>query len=67
VERKIQTFYGKIIAIFNNGGREDSIRTGVWAEGVRPTTFFSNLTSIKAKDKCPYQLFLAEKLRLQQD
>jgi hypothetical protein len=40
----------------NNGGLEDSVRTGVWNECAGTTTFFSNITSIKTESKCPYQL-----------
>jgi hypothetical protein len=56
VECKFQIFYGRIRAILNNGGLEDRIRSGVWAECARTTAFLSNHTSIKAKDKCPYPI-----------
>jgi hypothetical protein len=61
VELKFQTFYG---ATLNNGGLEDSVRTGVWAECVRTTTILSNITSIKAKDKCPYHNIFGIKPKL---
>jgi hypothetical protein len=32
LERKIQSFYGRIRVTLNNGGLEDSVRTGIWAE-----------------------------------
>jgi hypothetical protein len=48
----------------NNGGLEDSVRTGVWAECARITTFLSNITLIKAKGRCPYQLMFGSKLKL---
>jgi hypothetical protein len=43
-------------------GLEDSVRTGVWAECARTTTFLSNITAFKAMDKCAYQLFRKPKL-----
>jgi hypothetical protein len=64
VERKFQTFYGRIRATLNNGELEDSIRTGVWVECARVTTFLSNITSIKAKHKCPYELMFGIKTKL---
>jgi hypothetical protein len=47
----------------NNGGLEDSVRTGVLDEIARTITFLSNITSIKskAKDKRPYQLMFGSK------
>jgi hypothetical protein len=56
VERKFQTFYGRIRAKLNNGELEDSVRTGLWAEFARTTNFLSNFISINAKDKFPYEL-----------
>jgi hypothetical protein len=35
LELKLQTFYWRISVTFNNGGLEDSVRTGVWAECTR--------------------------------
>jgi hypothetical protein len=55
MEQKFPTFYERIRLTLNNGGTGDSIRTGVWAECERTTTFFFNITPIKAKDKIPYQ------------
>jgi hypothetical protein len=54
VESNFLIFYGMIRATLNIGGHEDSVNTGVWAECARTTTFLSNITSIKAKDKFPY-------------
>jgi hypothetical protein len=64
VEQKFQTLYGRMRATLNNGGLEDSVRTGVWAECARITTFLSSITLIKAKGKCPYQLMFGSKLKL---
>jgi hypothetical protein len=64
VKRKIQIFYGRIRPTLNNGGLDDSIRTGVWADCARTTTFLSNIISIKAKDKCAYQLIFSRKSKL---
>jgi hypothetical protein len=66
VERKFQIFYGRIRARFDNGGIEDSVRTGVWAEFARITTFLSNIILIKAKDKCPYEIMFSSKSKLPQ-
>jgi hypothetical protein len=48
----------------SNGGLEDRVRTGVCAECVRTIAFLSNITSIKVKDKCPYQLIFGNKDKL---
>jgi hypothetical protein len=48
----------------NNEGLEDSVRTGVWAKCARTTTFLSNIISIKANYKCPYQLMFGSKPKL---
>jgi hypothetical protein len=48
----------------NIGGLEDSVRTGLWPECARVTTFLSNITLIKAKDKYPYQLMFGSKPKL---
>jgi hypothetical protein len=61
VERKFQTFYERISANLNNGGLEDSVRTGIWAEFARATTLLSNISSIKTKDKCSYQIMFWKK------
>jgi hypothetical protein len=64
VKRKIQIFYGRSGPTLNNGGLDDSIRTGVWADCARTTTFLSNIISTKAKDKCLYQLIFSRKPKL---
>jgi hypothetical protein len=64
VERKFQTFYGRVIATLNYGGIKDRVRTGVWSECVRTKTFLSNITSIKAKDKCTNQIIFGSKPKL---
>jgi hypothetical protein len=64
LQQKFQTFYGRIRATLDNGGIEDRIRTGLWAEYARTSVFLSNITSIKAKDKCPYKLMFGRKPKL---
>ena len=64
VERKYQTFFGRIRATLNNAGVEDGIRSGVWAECARTVTFLSNITSVKSQEKCPYQLLFESKPKL---
>jgi hypothetical protein len=64
VERKFQTFYGKIRASLNCAGLKDELRSGVWAECARTITFLHNITSIKAKEVCPYELLISGKPNL---
>jgi hypothetical protein len=69
VERKFQTFYGRIRASLNCVGLKGELRSGVWAECARTITFLHNITSIKTKEVYPYVLLfggkpkLAEKLK----
>jgi hypothetical protein len=44
VERKFQTFFGRIRAMLNNAGVKDQLRSGVWAECAMTVTFLSNVT-----------------------
>jgi hypothetical protein len=53
VEQKLQTFYGRIRAMLNNAGLENSERSGIWAECARTTTFLSKIIAIEIKKKCP--------------
>jgi hypothetical protein len=64
VERKFQTFYGRIRAILNHAGFENGKRSGIWAECARTVTFLSNITANKTKKKCPYQLLFGSKPKL---
>jgi Reverse transcriptase (RNA-dependent DNA polymerase) len=70
VEKKFQTFYGRIRAMLNCAGLKDTLRSSVWAECARTVTFLSNITSAKNKEVCPHQLMfgsipkLSESLRL---
>jgi hypothetical protein len=43
---------------------KDSVRTGVWAECARTSSFLSNVMLIKAKDECPHQLMFGSKPKL---
>jgi hypothetical protein len=64
VKRKFQTFFGKIREMLNNLGLEDHLRSGVWSECAMTVTFLSNITSIKDKMICPYQLLYGNKPKL---
>jgi hypothetical protein len=64
VERKFQTFYGRIRAMLNHAGFENGKRSGIWDECARTITFLSNLRANKTKEKCPYLLLLGSKLKL---
>jgi hypothetical protein len=64
VERKFQTFFGRIRAMLNSAGLKDHLRCGVWTECAMTVTYLSNITSIKEKMICPYQLLFGSKSRL---
>jgi hypothetical protein len=64
VERKFQTFYGRIRAMFNHAGFENGERSGTWAECARTVTFLSNVTASKTKEKCHYQLLFGSRPKL---
>jgi hypothetical protein len=64
VERKFQTLYGRIRATLNCAGLKDRMRHGVWAECANTVTFLSNITALKSKDVCPYQLLFGSKPKL---
>jgi transposase InsO family protein len=49
VERKFQTYYGRIRASSNCAGRKDESRPYVWAECARTITFLHNIISTKRK------------------
>jgi hypothetical protein len=61
VERKFQIFYGRIRATLNCARLKDRLRNGVWAECARTVTFLSNITALKSRDVCPYQLLFGPK------
>jgi hypothetical protein len=64
VERKFQTFYGRIRATLNCTGLKYSLRNGVWAECAGTVTFLSNITAVKSREVCPHQLLFGSKPRL---
>jgi transposase InsO family protein len=47
VERKFQTFFGRIRTMLNSAGLKYHLISGVWAECALTVTFLSNITSIK--------------------
>jgi hypothetical protein len=49
VERKFQTFFGRIRAWLNSAGLKDHLRSGVWSECAMTVTFLSNITSIRTR------------------
>jgi hypothetical protein len=66
VERKFQTFFGRIRAMLNSAGVKGQIRSGVWVECAMTMTFLLNVTSIKNKKVCPYELLFAASQSYQQ-
>jgi hypothetical protein len=64
VERKFQPFFGRIRAMLNSAGNKDQLRSGVWAECAMTVTFLSNVTLIKNKEVCPYELLFGCKPKL---
>jgi hypothetical protein len=64
VERKFQTFFGRIRVILNSVGVKDQLRSGVWEEFAMTVTFLSNVTSINNKEVCPYELLFGYKPKL---
>jgi hypothetical protein len=64
VERKFQTFFGRIRAMLNSSGLKDNLRSGVRAECAMTVTFLSNITAIKDKAVCPHQLLFVSKPKL---
>ena len=56
VERKFQTLYGKIRAMFNASGIDGEIRHGLWAECASTASFYENRILNKATHQSPLQL-----------
>ena len=50
--------------MLNSAGLKDNLRSGVWSECAMTVTFLSNITSIKDKMICPYQLLYGSKPKL---
>jgi hypothetical protein len=50
--------------MLNSAGVKDQLRSGVWAECAMTVTFLSNVTSIKNKEVCPYELLFGCKHKL---
>jgi hypothetical protein len=50
--------------MLNSAGLKDHLRSGVWSECAMTVTFLSNITSIKDKMICPYQLLYGSKPKL---
>jgi hypothetical protein len=56
VERKFQTFYGRIRSMLNCAGLKDELRNKIWAESELTVTYLSNIMSTKHELKSPYEL-----------
>jgi hypothetical protein len=52
--------------MLNSAGIKDQIRSGVWVECAITMTFLLNVTSIKNKEVCPYELLFAASQSYQQ-
>ena len=50
-ERKFQTLYGRIRAMFNDAGIEGDFRKGVWDECASTATYYENIIVSKEKKK----------------
>jgi hypothetical protein len=50
--------------MLNHAGAKDQVRSGVWAEFSMTVTFLSNVTSIKNKEVCPFELLFGCKPKL---
>jgi len=61
VERKFQTFYGRIRSMLNGAGLKGDLRNKIWAECVMTTTYLSNVLSTKFSLKCPFELLYESK------
>jgi hypothetical protein len=67
VERKFQTLYGRIRAMFNGANLESELRDKIWAERVMNVTYLSNIISTKSNLKSPFELLYCEKPSLHDD
>jgi transposase InsO family protein len=63
VERKFQTLYGRIRAMFNDAGIEGNFRTGLWAECESTATYYDNIIEKTSQGKSPLELLLNEKAK----
>jgi hypothetical protein len=55
VERKFQTFYGRIRSILNGAGLIGDLRNEIWAECAMTTTYLANILSSKSSLKSPFE------------
>jgi hypothetical protein len=61
VERKFQTFYGRIRSMLNEAGLIGDLRNKIWAECAMTTTHLSNILSSKSSLKSPFELLFGSK------
>jgi hypothetical protein len=63
VERKSQTLYGRIRAMFNDAGIEGAFCKGLWTECASTATFFDNIIVKNSQSKSPLELMFNEKAK----
>jgi hypothetical protein len=63
VERKFQTLYGRIRAIFNDAGIEGDFCKGLWAECASTATFYDNIIVKISQHKSPLEIMFKEKAK----
>ena len=61
VERKFQTFYGRIRSMLNGAGLKGDLRNKIWAECAMTTTYLSNVLSTKSNFKSPFESLFGAK------
>jgi hypothetical protein len=61
VERKFQTFYGRIRSMMNGAGLSGDLRNKIWAECAITTTYLANILSSKSSLKSPFELLFGSK------
>jgi hypothetical protein len=62
--KESSNFFRRIRAMLNSAGVKDQLRSGVRAECAMKMTFLLNVTSIKNKNICPYELLFGCKPKL---
>ena len=56
VERKFQTFYGRIRSMLNGAGLKGDLRNKIWAECVMTTTYLSNVIATRSNMRSSFEL-----------
>jgi hypothetical protein len=55
VERKFQTFFGRIRSMLNGAGLTGDLRNKIWAECAMTTTYLANIRSSKSNLKSTFE------------